>query len=1099
MSTNPTTSEMCLLMHVAHVGRLHAWRRSAAFQGIVMLAVAVASMSSEVLAQTVTWNGGNTTWTQPDSDSWTSATYNSGNTAVFAGSGTGTVTIVAGGVTPGQVHVTAGSYTFSGGGIGGSGGIAKSGAGTLTLTAANTYSGSTSVTAGVLNIQNATALGGTAAGTTVSSGAALQLQGGITVSGESLSIAGTGVTSDGALRNISGTNEWSGPVSVTLLSAVSGSIGALTHIRSEAGNLIISGPLALPVGATGTGGGILINGNGNGEIRGNITGGNAGVLGLARNATGSGTWTLSGSNTYLGLTAINTNEVIVSGGFAIPDTSLVYFISTGKLTLQASETIGSLTSNATSAVINLNANTLTIGADNSNPVDVTGQTTYQGSIIGTGGIVKVGTGLLTLSGSSSFTGGTTLNAGVLSFANNALGSSGAVTLNSGTLRWASGNTQDISGRLTLVSGSTATLDTNGNNVTLATGFGGSTTAGLTKAGAGTLTLSASNTYTGTTSINAGTLALTGAGALASTGAVNATASGATLDISGITAAGLTIGSLSGSTGSVVTLGGKSLSVGNASSTTFAGGIGGSGGIIKQGSGTLALTAASTYAGSTSVTAGALTIQNATALGGTAAGTTVSSGAALRIQGGITVSGESLSIAGGGISIDGALRNMSGTNTWAGTLSADPLGTVSAGVGSLNRIQSDASSRLVISGPVSIAAGTWNGSAGTAAALILQGDGTGEISGNITGGVAGALTVARATIGSGAWTLSGSNSYLGYTTANINELIVSGGFAIPDTSLIYLAGTGRLTLNASETIGSLTSNSTSSVVNLNANTLTIGADNSTPIDPNSQSAYQGGIIGTGGIVKVGTGRLTLSGSTSYSGSTVVKGGTLALGLNGSLGSSPTITVGDAGSSGAVLDLTAKTGTFSFTSGQTVGGIGTIRMDAGDTARFAGTFAPGNSPGIFTFDGGTALLSGTTQIEILGAARGTGYDAVDLINSATLNYSSGVLALDFGSWLADQQSYQLFGSGSQSIGGTLSSLTLVGTNYTGLTFTKSAGVWSSQGTSPANQTLTFTEATGTLVIVPEPAANALAAIGAAVAAWTTRRMSRRRAPPGLRFGC
>jgi len=80
-----------------------------------------------------------------------------------------------------------------------------------------------------------------------------------------------------------------------------------------------------------------------------------------------------------------------------------------------------------------------------------------------------------------------------------------------------------------------------------------------------------------------------------------------------------------------------------------------------------------------------------------------------------------------------------------------------------------------------------------------------------------------------------------------------------------------------------------------------------------------------------------------------------------------------------------------------------------------------------------------------------------------------------------------------------LTLVGTNYTGLTFTKSAGVWSSQGTSLANQTLTFTEATGTLVIVPEPAANALAAIGAAVAAWKARRISRRRAPPGLRFGC
>ena len=349
-----------------------------------------------------------------------------------------------------------------------------------------------------------------------------------------------------------------------------------------------------------------------------------------------------------------------------------------------------------------------------------------------------------------------------------------------------------------------------------------------------------------------------------------------------------------------------------------------------------------------------------------------------------------------------------------------------------------------------------------------------------------LTLARNNFGTGTWKLSGSNTYLGYTAINANPLVAAGGFAIPDTSLVYFLGAGSLTLQASETIGSLTSDATTASINLNSHTLTIGADDSTPVAPDTgATAYLGGIIGTGGIVKVGTGRLTLSGSTSYSGATIVKGGTLALGLNGSLGSSPTITVGDAGSSGAVLDLTAKTGTFAFTSSQTVGGIGTIRMDAGDTARFAGIFAPGNSAGIFTFDGGTALLSGTTQIEILGAARGTGYDAVDLINSATLNYSSGVLALDFGSWLADQQSYQLFGSGSSSLLGGFSSVTVAGSNYTGLTFTGSNGVWTSQGTSPANQTLTFTEATGTLVIVPEPAAVALAGIGIAAAVLARRR--------------
>jgi len=241
----------------------------------------------------------------------------------------------------------------------------------------------------------------------------------------------------------------------------------------------------------------------------------------------------------------------------------------------------------------------------------------------------------------------------------------------------------------------------------------------------------------------------------------------------------------------------------------------------------------------------------------------------------------------------------------------------------------------------------------------------------------------------------------------------------------------------------------------------------------------------GIRKLGAGILTLGTANTYNGATTIAAGTLALGAGGSLANSPVITVGDAGASGAVLDISAKTGAFTFAGSQTVGGIGTLKVGAGNTAAFAGIFAPGNSAGIFTLDGGTTLLSGTTQIEILGAARGTGYDAVDLINSAALNYGNGLLALDFGSTLAAVQSYQLFGDGSPSLLGSFSSLTIAGSNYAGLTFTGSNGVWTSQGTSPANQTLTFTEATGTLVIVPEPGALAWAGIGVALAAWAARR--------------
>jgi len=100
---------------------------------------------------TVTWSGGNSTWSQPDTDSFNSP-YASGDTAVFAGAGQGTVTIGSG-VTPGQVNVTNGSYTFSGG-LGGStatSGLTKTGTGTLTLSGvANTYQGTTTVSGGTL-------------------------------------------------------------------------------------------------------------------------------------------------------------------------------------------------------------------------------------------------------------------------------------------------------------------------------------------------------------------------------------------------------------------------------------------------------------------------------------------------------------------------------------------------------------------------------------------------------------------------------------------------------------------------------------------------------------------------------------------------------------------------------------------------------------------------------------------------------------------------------------------------------------------------------------------------------------------------------------
>lgn len=73
--------------------------------------------------------------------------------------------------------------------------LTKTGAGKLILSAANTYAGLTTVQAGVLNIQHSQALGHTIQGTVVADGATLELQGSITVAGESLTIQGDGVNS----------------------------------------------------------------------------------------------------------------------------------------------------------------------------------------------------------------------------------------------------------------------------------------------------------------------------------------------------------------------------------------------------------------------------------------------------------------------------------------------------------------------------------------------------------------------------------------------------------------------------------------------------------------------------------------------------------------------------------------------------------------------------------------------------------------------------------------------------------------------------------------------------------------------------------------
>jgi autotransporter-associated beta strand protein len=99
----------------------------------------------------------------------------------------------------------------------------------------------------------------------------------------------------------------------------------------------------------------------------------------------------------------------------------------------------------------------------------------------------------------------------------------------------------------------------------------------------------------------------------------------TLEITGPDAAqAVSIGSLTTSAGQTVILEGTStLTVGDATSTTIAGVLSGTGNLVKQGSGTLTLSGANTYTGTTTVNAGTLLVT-----GSTTSGTTVNSTATL---------------------------------------------------------------------------------------------------------------------------------------------------------------------------------------------------------------------------------------------------------------------------------------------------------------------------------------------------------------------------------------------------------------------------------------------------------------------------------------
>ena len=102
--------------------------------------------------------------------------------------------------TTSTLTVSGGSSTNYTGTIDGSINLTKTGSGTLLLSANNTYTGQTNINAGTISITNNNSLGTTAGATIIASGASLSISNNIT-SPENITINGTGISSNGAIRN----------------------------------------------------------------------------------------------------------------------------------------------------------------------------------------------------------------------------------------------------------------------------------------------------------------------------------------------------------------------------------------------------------------------------------------------------------------------------------------------------------------------------------------------------------------------------------------------------------------------------------------------------------------------------------------------------------------------------------------------------------------------------------------------------------------------------------------------------------------------------------------------------------------------------------
>ncbi|MBB3148398.1 fibronectin-binding autotransporter adhesin [Phyllobacterium trifolii] len=871
--------------------------------------------------------------------------------------------------------------------------LSKDGPGTWILNNANsTYTGATTINGGVLGVDKLSN-GGIASSIGGSSAAASNL---VIGNGSTLRYSGAGDTTNRLFTLSAGTTfvESSGTGAVVFTDTGPVTLAGTNQARTIA------------LGGTNTG---------NNTLAGSIGNAGAGVTTLAKNDTG--TWVLTGNNTFTGNTVINNGNLMIGNG--------------------------GTSGNAGAGNVIVNSPTSTLSFNRSDSFNFTG------TLSGPGSIAQVGTGTTVLTAAGNAIGATSISAGTLQVNGGlttstiAMNGAGTLTVN-GTVQGPTAATSTITGdagasTINVNAGGTlrANGDLGGGNDVVNVGGTLNTGAATLNLGAGNDTLLLNDTAVfGGTGVNAGTGGETGTGDRLQV----VTAAGRTLDGANVTSfesldkqgAGALIlaGNHSYSTGTTIQAG--TLQVGNGatvgalttpsvannatlafnldSAYTFAGAISGSGVVNKLGTGVTTLTGTNSYTGATNVNAGTLLVNgNQSAATGP---TSVGIGATL---GGIGIIGGSVTVADGGAINPGGVGNAAGSLTINGSLALNNNSTLNYNFGQAN-----------------VTGGAFNDLINVGGNLTL--DGTLNIT-QTPGGTLGPGLYRVMNYG-GALTNNGLNvaspDYFVQTSiANQVNLVNSAGLTLsywdgeagPHSNSIVNGGSGTWRAagdqnwtddtgvfaapfaNASFAIfagaaGAVTVDDTNGLVQAAGMQFATGGylvqgDDITLVGPQSTvrvgdgsgagAAYvatiDANLTGNTQLVKSDLGTLVLGGTNTYTGGTFIDDGTLQVSSDSNLGD----TTGALIFGGATLRNTAA-----FTSGRGV----TLNAGGGNFETFADLTLNGavGGTGVLTKSGtGTLVLNGANTY-----AGGTIVNAgtVEVSANANLGNASGPLTFNGG---------------------------------------------------------------------------------------------------------